>query len=118
METTLRVANEAKALGNRYQEKLTLGVTQLAERESTLKSTLASLKQSQEAASKCQAKVTSLQVELDKQSKRYEEVATALQKAETERDSYRKSKLAAEKSLTRLKGQLATVKTTADKLQD
>ena len=116
METTLRVANEAKALGNRYQEKLSLGVTQLAERESTLKTTLASLKLSQDAARKCQAKVTALQVELDKQSKRYEAVATALKKAESERDSYRKSKLAAEKSLTRLKGQLASLKTTADKI--
>jgi chromosome segregation ATPase len=116
METTLRVANEAKALGNRYQEKLTLGVTQLAERESTLNETLTSLKLSQEAASKCQAKVTALQVELDKQSKRYEAAVTALKKAETERDSHRKSKLAAEKSLTRLKGQLASLQTTADKL--
>ena len=116
METTLRVANEAKALGNRYQEKLTLGISQLAKRESSLSSTLASLKKSQEAANACQAKVTSLKVELDKQSKRYEAVATAMKKAETERDSYRKSKLAAEKSLTRLKGQLATVQTTANKL--
>lgn len=116
MEATLRVANEAKALGSRYQEKLTLGVTQLAERESTLKNTLASLKLSREAANKCQAKVTSLQIELDKQSKRYEAVAAAMKKAESERDSYRKSKLAAEKSLTRLKGQLASLKTKANKL--
>ncbi|MFT4640043.1 MAG: chromosome segregation ATPase [Verrucomicrobiales bacterium] len=108
MRTSLKVANEAKALGTQFQDKLTLSATQLVEKDNSLNTTLASLKKAQGTASECQARVFSLQAELDKQSKRYEVTTTALKKTESDRDSYRKSKLAAEKSLTQLKGQLAT----------
>lgn len=107
MATSLKVAAQAKTLGSQFQEKLTIASAQLVERDQALGAHTKSLNEAKAEVKRCKTRLSEVETELVTYRTRSGNADKALASSKKSLEKLRQSKLATEKELMRLKGQLA-----------
>ncbi len=115
MQTAMRLAADTKAKNQEFQEKLTLSVVSLAQRDTKVAASEKALNQARGALAKHQDEIKTLKSQVVTQRERAEASGNKLKALEAERVTLENAKLATDKALAKVKSELVATKKQSDK---